>query len=79
MLMTQGLVLADPTPLRHCQDLSEELENITVTMTTTVEMGPQRSNYNNASAGSFSPCVIFTLKHIQTISPSIFAHAVMIA
>nr|XP_022344861.1 uncharacterized protein LOC111137616 isoform X2 [Crassostrea virginica] len=42
VLMTQGLVLADPAPLRHCQDLSEELENLTVTMTTTVEMGPQR-------------------------------------
>lgn len=42
VLMTQGLVCTNQAPLRHCQDLAEELENITVTMTTTVEMSSQR-------------------------------------
>ncbi|XP_056018067.1 uncharacterized protein LOC125679563 isoform X2 [Ostrea edulis] len=36
--MTEGLTLTDQAPLTRCQELSEELENITVTITTIAEM-----------------------------------------
>lgn len=42
VLMTQGLVCTNQAPLRHCQDFAEELENITITITTTAEMSSQR-------------------------------------
>lgn len=43
--MTEGLTLTDQAPLTRCQELSEELENITVTITTIAEMNSKSSEY----------------------------------